>query len=457
VSDKPDYLHDTIVAAATPAGVGGIGIVRISGPDVPHIAGKMLGGLPPPRVASLREFHDAAGEPIDTGLALFFPAPGSFTGEPVLELHGHGGPVVMALLVDAAVSLGSRQAEPGEFSKRAFLNDKLDLTQAEAIADLIGSGTAQAARAALRSLSGAFSAAVDALQEQLIRLRLHVEAALDFPEEEIDFLSDEQLAARIDDCDAAFEALREGARAGRLLRDGYQVVIIGRPNAGKSSLLNLLSGEEAAIVTEVAGTTRDILREQINVDGLLVELIDTAGLRENPDQIEAEGIRRAREAIKSADAVLWIQDASAKEDARKNESLAELGEDLPANVPVITVRNKMDLTDENPGLQDEPPLTLNISAKTGAGTDALREQVLKLAGHKDLGEGAFTARRRHIDALVRAEAHFQAGRNALEKAKAGELLAEELRLAQEALGQITGSFTSDDLLGKIFSEFCIGK
>ncbi len=457
MSDKPDYLHDTIVAAATPAGVGGIGIVRISGAAVPQIAGKMLGGLPPPRVASLREFHDAAGEPIDTGLALYFPAPGSFTGEPVLELHGHGGPVVMALLVDAAVSLGSRQAEPGEFSKRAFLNDKLDLAQAEAIADLIGSGTAQAARAALRSLSGAFSAAVDALQEQLIRLRLHVEAALDFPEEEIDFLSDEQLAARIDDCDAAFAALGEGARAGRLLRDGYQVVIVGRPNVGKSSLLNLLSGQEAAIVTEVAGTTRDILREQINVDGLLIELIDTAGLRDNPDQIEAEGIRRARAAIKSADAVLWIQDASAKENAIENESLSALGEDLPANVPVITVRNKTDLTDEDPGLQCQQPLTLNISAKTGAGTDALREQMLKLAGHKDLGEGAFTARRRHIDALGRAEAHFQAGRNALEEAKAGELLAEELRLAQEALGQITGSFTSDDLLGKIFSSFCIGK
>ncbi len=457
MSDKPDYLHDTIVAAATPAGVGGIGIVRISGPDVPQIAGKMLGGLPPPRVASLREFHDAAGEPIDTGLALYFPEPGSFTGEPVLELHGHGGPVVMALLVDAAVSLGSRQAEPGEFSKRAFLNDKLDLAQAEAIADLIGSGTAQAARAALRSLSGTFSAAVDALQEQLIRLRAQVEAALDFPEEEIDFLSDEQLVAAIDDCHAAFAALREGTRAGRLLRDGYQVVIVGRPNVGKSSLLNLLSGQEAAIVTEVAGTTRDILREHINLDGLLVELIDTAGLRENPDQIEAEGIRRAREAIKSADAVLWIQDASAKENAIEKESLAALGEELPANVPVITIRNKIDLSDENPGLQDKRPLTLNVSAKTGAGTDILREQVLKLAGHKDLGEGAFTARRRHSDALGRAEAHFQAGRKVLEESKAGELLAEELRLAQEALGQITGSFTSDDLLGKIFSEFCIGK
>ncbi len=453
MSDKPDYLHDTIVAAATPPGVGGIGIVRISGPQAPAIARKMLGGLPPPRVASVREFRDAAGEPIDTGLALYFPETGSFTGEPVLELHGHGGPVVMALVIDAAVSLGARQAEPGEFSKRAFLNDKLDLLQAEAIADLIGSGTSQAARAALRSLSGAFSAAVDALQEQLVKLRLHVEAAIDFPEEEVDFLSDEQLRARIDDCDAAFKTLREEARAGRVLREGYQVIIVGQPNAGKSSLLNLLSGQEAAIVTEVAGTTRDILREQIDIDGLLVELIDTAGLRDDPDQIEAEGIRRARQASKSADAVLWIQDAS----TTAKQSLAALGEGLPANVPIVAVRNKIDLTNESPGLQNERPLVLNISAKTGAGTDILRQQIRELAGHKDLGEGAFTARRRHIDALQRANEHFQTGRGALEEAKAGELFAEELRLAQEALGEITGSFTSDDLLGKIFSEFCIGK
>ncbi|MFQ5547868.1 MAG: tRNA uridine-5-carboxymethylaminomethyl(34) synthesis GTPase MnmE [Woeseia sp.] len=453
MSDRPDYTHDTIVAAATPPGTGGIGIVRISGPETPEIARQMLGDVPPPRTASLREFRDASGDAIDTGLALYFPEPGSFTGEAVVELHGHGGPMVMALLTQAAVSLGARQAEPGEFSKRAFLNDKLDLAQAEAIADLIGSGTAQAARAALRSLSGAFSAAVDALQDQLVDLRLHVEAAIDFPEEEIDFLSDEQLLARILACDKAFEALREEARAGRVLRDGYQVIIVGQPNAGKSSLLNLLSGQEAAIVTEVAGTTRDILREQIDLAGLLVELIDTAGLRENPDQIEAEGIRRARQAVKNADAVLWIQDASASD----KQSLAALGEELPADVPVVAIRNKIDLTGEAPGVQNEVPAVLNISAKTGAGVGDLREQIGRLAGHRDLGEGAFTARRRHVDALGRAEDHFRNGRKALAESQAGELLAEELRLAHEALGQITGSFTSDDLLGKIFSEFCIGK
>lgn len=453
MNDKPDYPHDTIVAAATPPGVGGVGIVRISGPDVPALAKTLLGKLPPPRVATFTEFRDGAGAALDQGVALYFPEPGSFTGESVLELHGHGGPVVMSLLIEAAISLGARQAEPGEFSKRAFLNDKIDLAQAEAIADLIGSGTSQAARAALRSLSGAFSAAVNALQEQLTRLRVHVETAIDFPEEEGDFLSDEQLRVRIEECDAAFKALKEQARAGRVLRDGYRVIIVGQPNVGKSSLLNLLSGQEAAIVTELAGTTRDILREQIDIDGLLVELIDTAGLRDDPDQIEAEGIRRAREAIKNADAVLWIQDANEKQE----RSWAALGEDLPADVPLVCVRNKIDLTDEQAGLQNGKPAVVNISAKTAAGIHDLREQIRKLAGHKDLGEGAFTARRRHIDALTRADAHFQIGRKALDDAKAGELLAEELRLAQAALGEITGEFLSDDLLGKIFSEFCIGK
>ncbi len=453
MNDKPDYTHDTIVAAATPPGIGGIGVVRISGPDVPELAKTVLGKLPTPRMATFSEFRDVNGDAIDTGLALYFPSPGSFTGESVLELHGHGGPVVMALLIETAILLGARQAEPGEFSKRAFLNDKIDLAQAEAIADLIESGTSQAARAALRSLSGAFSAAVNALQEQLVKLRLHVEAAIDFPEEEIDFLSDEQLRARINDCEAAFGALKKEARAGRVLRDGYRVIIVGQPNAGKSSLLNLLSGQDAAIVTEIAGTTRDILREQIDIDGLLVELIDTAGLRDNPDQIEAEGIRRARKAIKNADAVLWIQDAS----DTKKESLSALGEELPVNVPIVAVRNKIDRTNEEPGLRDMQPLLVNISAKTGAGTKALRELIGNLAGHKDSGEGAFTARRRHVDALATADDHFQTGRRALEETKAGELLAEELRLAHEALGKITGSFTSDDLLGKIFSEFCIGK
>ncbi len=453
MSDRPDYIHDTIVAAATPPGIGGIGIVRMSGPDVPDLARSLLGHLPQARVATVAEFRDAMGQAVDTGLALYFPEPESFTGEAVLELHGHGGPVVMALLIETAISLGARQAEPGEFSKRAFLNDKIDLAQAEAIADLIDSGTSQAARAALRSLSGAFSAAVDALQEQLIKLRLHVEAALDFPEEEIDFLSDDQLRARIDESDAAFKALKEEVRAGRVLRDGYRVIIVGQPNAGKSSLLNLLSGQDAAIVTEVAGTTRDILREQIEIDGLLVELIDTAGLRDNPDQIEAEGIRRAREAIRNADAILWIQDARRDDEA----SLDAMSEEPPVNVPLIAVRNKIDLTGEAPGLHNDLPEVVNISAKTGAGIDSLREQIRKLAGHEDLGEGAFTARRRHIDALARADDHFQTGCKALEDAKAGELLAEELRLAHEALGEITGAFTSDDLLGKIFSEFCIGK
>ena len=453
MNDKPDYSHDTIVAAATPPGIGGIGVVRISGAEAPRLAKALLGELPPPRVATVTDFHDAAGVAVDSGLALYFPEPGSFTGESVLELHGHGGPIVMSLVIDAAISLGARQAEPGEFSKRAFLNDKIDLAQAEAIADLIGSGTSQAARAALHSLSGMFSTAVDALQEQLVKLRLHVEAAIDFPEEEIDFLSDKQLQARIEECDAAFKTLTEEARAGRVLRDGYRAIIVGQPNAGKSSLLNLLSGQDAAIVTEVAGTTRDILREQIDIDGLLVELIDTAGLRENPDQIEAEGIRRAREAIKNADAVLWIQDANDHDE----QSLAALGEDLPADVPLIHVRNKIDLSGDEAGVQNSEPLIVNLSAKTGAGVDGLREQIRTLAGHKDLGEGAFTARRRHIDALSRAYDHFQTGRKALHDSKAGELLAEELRLAQAALGEITGSFTSDDLLGKIFSEFCIGK
>ena len=443
-------MTDTIVAAATPPGVGGIGIVRISGGDAERLARALLGSLPEPRTASYRSFRDASGEKLDAGLALYFPAPASFTGESVLELHCHGGPIVVSLLVDAAVALGARHAAPGEFTKRAFLNDKLDLVQAEAIADLIGSGTAQAARAALRSLSGTFSRDVDALAEQLIRLRMHVEAAIDFPEEEIDFLSDAALAARLDECAAAFEELTKSASIGRVLCDGYRVVLVGRPNAGKSSLLNRLSGEEAAIVTEVAGTTRDILREQINIDGLAVELVDTAGLRDDPDRIEEEGIRRAREAMKSADAVLWIQDAT-------DPGVATLDEELPEGAEVTIIRNKVDLTSEVPGAAAEDPGVIGLSAKTGAGIEALRERLRQLAGYRNLGEGAFTARRRHTNALRRAAEHFATGRRALDEARAGELLAEELRLAQEALGEITGVVSSDDLLGRIFADFCIGK
>ena len=438
---------DTIVAAATPPGTGGIGIVRISGDDVERIARTMLGSLPEPRTATYRNFRNAAGERVDVGLALYFPAPASFTGESVLELHGHGGPVIVSLLVEAVVDLGARPADPGEFSKRAFLNDKMDLVQAEAIADLIDSGTAQAARAALRSLSGAFSLAVNGLADKLAQLRTHVEAAIDFPEEEIDFLSDEALLRRIEDCAAAFAALRADARQGRVLRDGLQVVIVGKPNAGKSSLLNLLSGQDAAIVTEVAGTTRDVIREQIDVDGLAVELVDTAGLRNDPDRIEAEGIRRAREALANADAVLWIQDVTDQEQDEPREN-------LPEGVPVTIVHNKIDLSGDEPGVVDGE---VYLSAETGRGVSALRQRIRELAGYENRGEGAFTARRRHIRALRRAAEHFAAGRRALDETRAGELLAEELRLSQQVLGEITGAVSADDLLGKIFSEFCIGK
>lgn len=446
----PPYTRDTIVAVATPPGKGGIGIVRISGPDTEKIAVAMLGKVPAPRVATLAKIRDKDGLDLDSGIALYFPGSASYTGEPVLEIQGHGGPVVVASVVDAAVICGARRAEPGEFSKRAFLNGKLDLVQAEAIADLIDSGTSQAARAALRSLSGTFSAAVECLQRQLINLRLHVEAAIDFPEEEIDFLSDAQVLRKIEACDEAFAKLQRETSIGRVLRDGLQLVIVGRPNAGKSSLLNLLSGQDAAIVTEVAGTTRDILRERIEIDGLAVELVDTAGLRENPDRIEAEGMRRAREALRNADGVLWMQDAS-------SGKAEVLDEDMPREIPLIILRNKIDLSGDSPGPSAEDPNTLHISAKTGAGIDELRETIRQLAGYKDLGEGAFTARRRHVDAIVVAAEHFQRGKVVLEKNKAGELFAEDLRLSHDALGKVTGAFTSDDLLSRIFSAFCIGK
>ncbi|MDJ0910767.1 MAG: tRNA uridine-5-carboxymethylaminomethyl(34) synthesis GTPase MnmE [Woeseiaceae bacterium] len=436
---------DTIVSIATPPGRGGVGIVRVSGDLAITIAEAMLGSLPEPRRATLSAFRDSDGQRMDEGLALYFPGPESFTGEDVLELHGHGGPVILALVVDRAIALGARRAEPGEFSKRAFLNDKLDLAQAEAIADLIESGTEQAARAAVRSLSGAFSAAVLELVVKLTELRVYVEAAIDFPEEEIDFLSDDALNKRLDDCGREFADLLANATVGRVLRDGYQIVLVGQPNAGKSSLMNRLSGEDTAIVTEIAGTTRDVLRERIDIDGLAVELVDTAGLRENPGVIEMEGIRRAKDAMANADAVLWVQDA--------NDSQPDRPE-LPDGVPVLIVRNKIDIAESRDDFDDH---TIEISAKTGEGIDALRDRIRRLAGYRDLGEGAFTARQRHVEAIERAARSFATGRAALTESRAGELLAEELRLAQQALGEITGEVSSDDLLGKIFSSFCIGK
>lgn len=436
---------DTIVSIATPPGRGGVGIVRVSGELASSIAEAVLGSLPEPRRASFKAFRDSDGQAIDEGLAIYFPAPGSFTGEDVLELHGHGGPVILSMVVDRAIGLGARRAEPGEFSRRAFLNDKLDLAQAEAIADLIESGTEQAARAAVRSLSGAFSAAVLTLTNKLTELRVHVEAAIDFPEEEIDFLSDDALIERLDDCSREFADLLADATVGRVLRDGYQVVLVGQPNAGKSSLMNRLSGEDTAIVTEIAGTTRDVLRERIDVDGLAVELVDTAGLRQNPGVIEKEGIRRAKDAMANADAVLWVQDA--------NETQAERPE-LPEGVPVLIVRNKIDVSESRGDLDEH---TIEISAKTGKGIGELRDRIRRLAGYRDLGEGAFTARQRHVEAIERAARSFASGRAALTESGAGELLAEELRLAQQALGEITGEVSSDELLGRIFSSFCIGK
>ena len=442
----------TIVARATPAGRGGVGIVRISGSLVRSIATTMLGSCPEPRVATLHTFMDSAGEALDTGLALFFPAPHSYTGEDVLELQGHGGPVLLEMLIACAVELGAQIARPGEFSERAFLNDKLDLLQAEAVADLIDAGSRTAARAALRSLSGEFSAAVLGLNEQVTGLRMYVEAAIDFPEEEIDFLGTDELRRRLDSVAEEFTRIEATARQGRLLRDGIHVVLAGRPNSGKSSLLNRLAGYEAAIVTDQPGTTRDPIREHLEIDGLPVHIVDTAGLRDSADVVEREGVQRTRAQLLVADLALLVVDAAGPGD------IGALQAELPSGVPVIVVRNKIDLSGEAPGLASNgAPALVRISALTGAGLPDLRQLIKEQAGFGETGEGTVIARQRHLDSIRRARAHFDAGREQLESQRAGELLAEELRGAQQALAEITGEFTSDDLLGKIFGTFCIGK
>jgi tRNA modification GTPase len=445
---------DTIAAIATAPGRGGIGIVRVSGSSCRSIANALLGRVPEPRAAELHRFLDAAGEPIDEGLALYFPGPASFTGEDVLELHGHGGPVVMDLLLRRVLELGARAAAPGEFTQRAFLNDKLDLAQAEAVADLIDSGSAAAARAALRSLHGEFSSQVHDLAEAVLELRMWVEAAIDFPEEEVDFLGDRALDARLEFIRHRFAELAETARQGALLRDGLTIVIAGRPNAGKSSLLNRLAGYDAAIVTPIPGTTRDVLRERIEIDGLPVHVLDTAGLRESPDEVEAEGIRRAHRELARADRVLFVVDAS------DDEAVAAIDADLaalPSDAPRTVVLNKIDRLAREPGMVPDDPVRVHLSAATGAGLDLLRAHLKDCVGFHPPGLGVLSARARHLEALRRARAHVEEAHRLLTERHAGELVAQELTDAQKQLGEITGEVTSEDLLGRIFSSFCIGK
>jgi tRNA modification GTPase len=451
---------DTIVAVASAAGRGAVGVVRVSGPRVPQIAADILGGLPAPRRARFSSFLDAQGGSVDEGLALYFPAPASYTGEHVLELQGHGGALVVDMVLKRLLELGCRMARPGEFSERAFLNGKIDIAQAEAIADLIDAGTAAAARSAVRSLQGEFSARVDDLKTRITELRAYVEAAIDFPDEEIDFLSDKALGERLAAVFTAFESITAAARQGALLREGLNVVIAGKPNAGKSSLLNRLAGDDVAIVTDVPGTTRDVLRQHVHLDGMPLNLVDTAGLRIATDVVEAEGVRRARDEIARADRVLYLVDAGiagAKDEKDSAQWAAEL-EQLPAGVPVTLVFNKIDLTGA-PARLDETarPPRVFLSARTGSGLELLRSHLKASAGYRELDSGAFAARRRHLDALSRARQHVQSAADILSSTRAFELFAEDLRLAQHALGEITGEFTSEDLLGEIFGSFCIGK
>ena len=451
--------QDTIVAIATAPGRGGVGVVRLSGPASLVIAKTLCGDRElTPRMAHFARFRDGGGEVIDEGLAIYFPAPNSFTGEEVVELQGHGGPVILDLLVKACIDAGARQAVAGEFSQRAFLNDKMDLTQAEAIADLIDAGTEASARAALHSLQGAFSSEVNQLVEELIGLRIYVEAAIDFPEEEIDFLSDGKVAG---DLDAVYQqALRvlDEARQGRLVREGMTLVIAGKPNAGKSSLMNALAGFDAAIVTDIAGTTRDVLRESIQLDGMPLNLIDTAGLRDSADVVEQEGIRRAYAEMRKADRLLVMVDSRDSEvDINDIHTLLPQSQQQLENLdlPVTVVLNKADLSGISPGKREDGAFV--ISAASGEGLQALRNHLKAAAGYQGEGQSRFSARRRHITALEQALAALDSGVRQLHGHAAGELLAEDLRAAQKALEEITGAFTADDLLGRIFSSFCIGK
>jgi tRNA modification GTPase len=452
---RPDTAStETIAAIATPPGRGGVGIIRVSGTNAAAIARTILGIVPDARQATYLTFHNSEGNILDQGIALYFPAPHSFTGEDVLELQGHGGPVVLDLLLQACLQAGARMARPGEFSERAFLNDKLDLAQAEAIADLIEAGTVQAARSALQSLQGVFSDWVHATVEELTELRMYVEAAIDFPEEEVDFLADEHITGQLEYLLAELQRVIGTAHQGQLLREGMRIVLAGQPNTGKSSLLNALAGRESAIVTDIPGTTRDVLKEEINIDGMPLHIIDTAGLREGGDQVEQEGMRRTWQVIEQADCVLLLIDDRAGFGEVEKTILGK----LPDNLVITRVYNKIDLSGNSAEIvEDEMGTRIFLSAKTGNGIELLRDHLKQQVGFKGTTEGLFMARRRHLDALQRAEQHVHQGKQMLVERKAGELLAEELRLAQHSLGEITGEFTADNLLGRIFSSFCIGK
>ena len=451
---------ETIAAIATASGIGGIGIVRVSGPEAFIIAERLTGAKPSPRSIQLscfRALTDTTEEIIDEGLVLSFEGPHSFTGEDVVEFHGHGGPVVMDALLEEVLKCGARQARAGEFSERAFINGKLDLVQAESIADLIESGSREAARNAVRSLQGVFSDKINGLLETLTSLRVYVEAAIDFPEEEVDFLNDDKISFSLSQLATQLRDIQNSARQGVLLREGLQVVIAGSPNAGKSSLLNLLAQRDSAIVTPIPGTTRDTLREYIAVDGLPIHIVDTAGLRESDDEIEMEGVRRAKKEIADTDHLLLVIDSTLSQQAIRQELATHLSNiSMPESLTVIL--NKTDMSKIPTGLSTcNNHTAVCLSAQTGEGLEALHRRLKESAGLRISTESGFTARRRHIDALFRTLSSIQKASELLEERTYPELVAEELRLAQQALGEITGSFSSDDLLGEIFSSFCIGK
>ncbi|MAY43094.1 MULTISPECIES: tRNA uridine-5-carboxymethylaminomethyl(34) synthesis GTPase MnmE [unclassified Neptuniibacter] len=451
-------IQDTITAQATPPGRGGVGIVRISGPKVKEIADQVLKTELKPRYAYYGPFFDHNEQEIDQGIALYFPGPNSFTGEDVLELQGHGGPIIVDLILKRAIELGARLAKPGEFSERAFLNDKLDLAQAEAIADLIDSSSEQAARCAIRSLQGEFSNRIHELVEALIHLRIYVEAAIDFPEEEIDFLADGKVLNDLGCILTKVNDVQAEAKQGSLLREGMNVVIAGRPNAGKSSLLNALAGRETAIVTDIAGTTRDVLREHIHIDGMPLHIIDTAGLRDSPDEVERIGIDRAWQEINKADLVLLMVDSQSIATDDPEKIWPEFVHQLPDSSRITVIRNKADLSGETIGVREaHDHTTITLAAKSQDGIELLRDHLKQCMGFSATTEGGFMARRRHLDALERAHSLLSIGYEQLETNGAGELLAEDLRQAQQTLNEITGAFSSDDLLGRIFSSFCIGK